>query len=169
MQQKPAPVSNVERMTADEMDEIMGQDVLPSVSEREMRDTRDVFQAVEPDIARKTHARRLSEKSAVKGQRLIRPEREGHHRYHNDQTETDVVRPKRVAKLAPIKLLREVYLPKLVTIGNLAKILNVRLGKRNIRVQAFWADGLALAPLQRALLKAGFEDVNYDHCMLCVL
>jgi hypothetical protein len=53
-----------------------------------MRDTRDVFQAVEPDTARETHARRLSEKSAVKGQRLLRPERERHHRHHHEQTET---------------------------------------------------------------------------------
>jgi hypothetical protein len=66
-------------------------------------------------------------------------------------------------------MLREVYLPKLVTIGNLAKILNVRLGKCNVRVQSFSADQLAPAPLQRALLKAGFEDVNYDHCTLCIL
>ena len=142
----------------------MGQDVLPLVPEVETRDTRDVFQAVKPDFVRETHARRLSEKSAVKGQRSLRPERVVHHRYNHDQTETDVVRPKRVAKLAPIKLLREVYLPKLVTIGNLAKILNVRLGKCNIRMQSVPANQLALAPLQRALLKAGFEDVNYDHC-----
>jgi len=140
-QQKPAPVSRVE-ITADEMDEIMSQDALPSVLEGDICDTRDVFQAVEPGITRETHARRLSEKFAVKGQRLLRPEREKHHRHHHEQTENDVVRRKRVAKLAPIKMLREVYLPKLVTIGNLAKILNVRLGKRTIRCNLPWLTNL---------------------------
>ncbi len=149
------------------MDEIMGQSVPLPVLENEMCDTRDVFQAIEPNMARETHARRLSEKTAAKGQRPLRPEREKYHRHYHE-TETVIARPKRVAKLAPIKVLREVYLPKLVTIGNLTKILNVRLGKRSIRVQSFPADQLALAPLQRALLKAGFEDVNYDHCTLCV-
>ena len=150
------------------MDEIMGQGVLPPVPEGEVSDTRDVFQAVEPDMARATHARRLSEKSAAKGQRPLRPEREKQPRNYQEQSEYAIARPKRVAKLAPIKVLREVYIPKLVTIGNLAKILNVRLGKRSVRLQSFPADQLALAPLQRALLKAGFEDVNYDHCTLCV-
>ena len=133
-------MSNEERITADEIDEIMGQSMLLSMPEKETCDTRDVFQAVEPDIARETHARRLSEKSAARGQRPLRPEREKHHRHYQEQPENDVVRRKRVAKLAPIKVLREVYLPKLVTIGNLAKILNVRLGKCSIRVQSFPAD-----------------------------
>jgi hypothetical protein len=132
----------VERITAEEEEnEDMDQDVPSFVPG--MCETRDVFQAVEPDTTRETHARRLSEKTAVKGQRLLRPEREGHHRHHHGQTETDVVRPvrqKRVAKLAPIKMLREVYLPRLVTIGNLAKILNVRLGKCTTRLQSFSAD-----------------------------
>lgn len=151
------------------MDSILDEDMLYSMPEEEVRDTRDVFQAIEPDTPRKTHARWLSEKSAVKGQRLIRPEKEMHQQQQHEQTENDPVRRKRVAKLAPIKMLREVYLPKLVTVGNLAKILNVRLGKCNVRVQAFSADPFSLAPLQRALLKAGFEDVNYDHCELCSL
>ena len=111
----------------------MGQSMRLSVPEKEIRDTRDVFQAVEPDMVRQTHARRLSEKSAAKGQRPLRPEREKHPRHYQEQPENEVVRRKRVAKLAPIKVLREVYLPKLVTIGNLAKILNVRLGKCSIR------------------------------------
>jgi hypothetical protein len=168
-QPKRVPISKVADITADEIDEIMGHDVLPSVQGDEVCDTRDVIQVEEPDIARKTHARRLSEKSAVKGQRLLRPERERHHYHHDEQTDNHVVRPKRVAKLAPIKMLREVYLPKLVTIGNLAKILNVRLGKCDAQVQAPSADKFAPAPLQRALLKAGFEDVNYDHCASCSL
>jgi len=109
------------------MDDIMGEDAFSSIPKDEVRDTRDVFHAVEPGMVRETHARRLSEKSAVKGQRLPRE------RPHTHQAEVEVLRPKRVAKLAPIKLLREVYLPKLVTIGNLAKILNVRLGKCSVR------------------------------------
>lgn len=129
---------DVKRITADEVDDILGEDILSSIPESEVRDTRDVFQAIEPDIARKTHARRLTEKSAVKGQRLIRPERETN-RY---AAEIDIVKPKRVAKLAPIKMLREVYLPKLVTVGNLAKIFAVRLRKFHVRVQAFLAEHL---------------------------
>ena len=159
----------MKNITADEMDDIMGQDVPPSIPEDEMRDTRDVFQAVEPDIVRETHARRLSERSAVKGLRLPRPEKEKHRHHHHEQTENDVVRPKRVAKLAPIKMLREVYLPRLVTIGNLAKFLNVRLCKCDVRVRPASVDQFTSAPLQRALLKAGFEDVNYDHCALRIL
>ena len=120
-------------IAAGEVDDITSQGVLLPVPEDEVCDTRDVFQAVEPDMARETHTRRLSERSAAKGQRPLRPERENHHRPHHE-TEIVIARPKRVAKLAPIKVLREVYLPKLVTIGNLAKILNVRLGKRSIRV-----------------------------------
>lgn len=149
------------------MEDILCQDLPPSIPEGDTFDTSYVFRAVEPDIARKTHARRLNEKSAIKGQRLLRPERERYHHHHHEQTD-DTVRPKRVAKLAPIKMLREVYLPKLVTIGNLAKILNVRLGECGVLVQTSLADQLAPAPLQRALLKAGFEYVNYDYCALCI-
>ena len=125
----------MEDITADEVDEILDVDMLSSIPEGEVRDTRDVFQAVEPDTTRKTHARRLNEKSAVKGQRVIRSVKVINHHQHHEQTEIDIMRPKRVAKLAPIKVLREVYLPKLVTVGNLAKILNVRLGKGYVRVQ----------------------------------
>lgn len=129
----------MEDITADEVDEILDGDMLSSIPEGEVRDTRDVLQAVEPDTARKTHARRLSEKSAVKGQRVTRSVKVMNHPQHH---EIEIIRPKRVAKLAPIKVLREVYLPKLVTVGNLAKILNVRLGKGNVRVQTFSADHL---------------------------
>jgi hypothetical protein len=126
--QQKLPSANI---TADEMGEILDEEV-STTPEDEVHDTRDVFQAPEPDIARKTHARRLSEKSTVKGQRLLRPEKERHDYRHHEQADNSVMKPKRVAKLAPIKMLREVYLPKLVTVGNLAKILNVRLGECDV-------------------------------------